>query len=186
MVYSMNKKIKDIKIIITGPPGSGKSTLISKLVEYLKTKNYVIGGITTPEIRKGFRRVGFKIVNLSTGTEEIMASIFYNTPYRVGRYSVNLDVVNNVGVNALLDALNNADVIIIDEIGKMELLSEKFIDALRRIFSSNKTVIATIGEKVIPFFYDKVVENRDTITLIRITPRAWGPQYEKIVSLLGI
>ncbi|MGQ4833403.1 MAG: NTPase [Candidatus Asgardarchaeia archaeon] len=182
----MSSAIKNIKIIITGPPGSGKSTLILKIIAYLKAKGYKIGGITTPEIRKGQRRTGFKIVNISTGENAIMASVFYKSSFKVGRYSVNIDSIEKIGVTALLDALNNADVIVIDEIGKMELLSRRFVDTLKTIFKSDKAIIATIGEKLISYFYNNIVENEYNIKLIRITPRAWENQYAEIITLLGV
>lgn len=177
---------KNIKILITGPPGSGKSTFVSRLIKDLISRGYTVGGILTPEIRERGRRTGFKIIDLLKKREGVMASVFISSPYKVGRYFVDVSVINDVGVSAIRDAISQANFVIIDEIGKMELFSKEFIKSLSDCFSSNKPVIATIGEKVISFFFSRIVKNRHNVKLIRIKPKSWEDEYNFVKKILEL
>ena len=128
-------------ILITGRPGSGKSTLIQILIDHFKDRK--ISGIVTPEIRKQNKRYGFKIIDIATGEEAIMASVDINSNKRVSKYQVDVDAIDRI-LNKLEDGLNEADIIFMDEIGKMELYSQRFKNTVKEILNSNKTVIATI------------------------------------------
>lgn len=130
-----------MKILITGLPGSGKTTLCKKIVQNLKDKK--ICGILSEEIREGGERKGFKIIDLKTGAEGMLAHVALREGPRVGKYRVNLHDIEKFS-NSLEE---DCDLMIIDEIGPMELMSEKFIRAVREIFGSGKNVIATIHYK---------------------------------------
>ncbi|MFW9818450.1 MAG: NTPase [Candidatus Thorarchaeota archaeon] len=141
----MNKKI-----LITGPPRCGKSTLISKLIKYYTNeKDYVIYGFLTPEVRDGEKRIGFDIIDISSGKRSQLARAGdYKTRHQVGKYNVfieNLDKFINKNLDLDEESL---DLIIIDEIGKMELLSKRFQRFIKEIFTSNLRVLATIGLKL--------------------------------------
>jgi len=131
-------------IFITGKPGSGKSTLIKMVIQEI-SKEFSVGGIFTPEIRKGYKRKGFKVIDISTGKEDVFAHVNFNTPYRVGKYSVDLARFDAVAVPALMYAKKNSDLIVIDEIGKMELISKNFRSALESILNSEKPLLATVN-----------------------------------------
>ncbi len=74
------------KILITGPPRSGKSTLISRIIEYYSKKNYVIYGFLTPEVRMGGKRVGFDVEDIYSGKRNKLARIGnYKTQFKLGR-----------------------------------------------------------------------------------------------------
>ena len=135
-------------ILITGRPGSGKSTLIQILIDHFKDRK--ISGIVTPEIRKQNKRYGFKIIDIATGEEEIMASVDVKSSNRVSKYQVDVDAINRIS-NKLEGGLNEADIIFVDEIGKMELYSQRFKDTVEGILDSNKTVISTIQLSQNPF-----------------------------------
>lgn len=147
-------------ILITGRPGSGKSTLIQILIDNFKDRK--ISGIVTPEIRKQNKRYGFKIINIATGEEEIMASVDINSGKRVSKYQVDVDAIDRF-LKKLEDGLNEADIIFVDEIGKMELYSQRFKDTVERILDSNKTVIATIQLSQNPFIKN-IMSRRDCKT----------------------
>lgn len=144
-------------ILITGKPGCGKSTLIQKLI-----KNRNVGGILTPEIRKSGIRYGFEIIDLKTGKKGLLSSVDTKGP-KIGKYGVNLIDIENVGVEAIRSAIENSDFIIIDELGKMEILSEKFRDVVLKALDSDKPVIATITRAKDPFI-DRV-KKRDDVKL---------------------
>lgn len=131
-------------ILVTGLPGCGKSTLIKKLIAGRR-----VGGITTPEIRKGGRRTGFEIVDLRSGKKSILASIDVKEGSAVGKYKVNLKDLDEIGSKALEEAVENKEVkiVVIDEIGKMECFSERFRRAVIVALESEKKIVAAISYK---------------------------------------
>jgi len=140
--------LRKLNILLTGPPGSGKTRLIQKIVEDLKKQGIAVGGLLTPEVRNGNERTGFHIVDILTGEQGLMADASFNSDVKVGRYGVNVDIIRDIGVNALTRAINRCDIIVIDEIGKMELYSREFQDAVEQALSSDKPLIGTVGEKL--------------------------------------
>lgn len=131
-------------ILITGLPGCGKSTLIEKL-----TAGRKVGGISTPEVRRGGQRWGFEIVDLSSGEKGILAAVDIKEGPVVGKYRVNLKDLDEIGSEALEEAIKNrgAEIIVIDEIGKMECFSGRFKRAVAVALESEKQVLAAISHK---------------------------------------
>jgi nucleoside-triphosphatase len=135
------------QILITGPPRSGKSTLISKIIEYFhKEKSFTIYGFLTPEIRKRGIRIGFDVVDIYSGKKTSLARVGdFKTEYRLGKYNVFTQEFDNYIEQFLKLEGKNPNLIIIDEIGKMELFSKKFEIFIKKIFSQEIPIIATIG-----------------------------------------
>ncbi len=132
-----------LRIVITGRPGIGKTTIFNKVIERLRYELRV-GGIVCPEVREGYSRIGFKIKDLMTGDEEWLAHkyLFKNGP-RIGRYIVN-PAAGSFGAQALERALRDADIIGIDEIGPMELKLDNLRNAIIKVLESEKPVIAVV------------------------------------------
>lgn len=155
-----------MKIFVTGMPGVGKTTLALKIAGELQNRGFKVGGMITQEIRKGGRRVGFKIKALDSGEEGILALAGEGYP-RVGRYVVNVGDLNRVGVSAIRRALQNANIIIIDEIGAMEFKSREFAKAVEEALKSEKPLLATLHRRWVNKFKDRgklyvlSVENRE-------------------------
>jgi nucleoside-triphosphatase len=138
-----------LKVLITGPPRCGKSTLITKLISYYKSKDYVLGGFLTPEVKEAGKRIGFNIKDIQSGKISLLARKgIYNTKYQLGNYSIFIEDFNNYLKNLQSYNLKTIDLLVIDEIGKMELHSQLFLSFLKKIFNSNMKILATIGQKL--------------------------------------
>ena len=137
-----------MKFFISGRPKVGKSTLIRKLIENLKGK--WAAGFITPEIIENGKRVGFYAINISTGEKIVFAHTSING-VRFGKYRVDVKSFEKL-LEKIEKEVEKADVIIIDEIGKMEFLSKRFENFLDKIFSSDKPVIATLHRALIKKF----------------------------------
>jgi nucleoside-triphosphatase len=133
--------------LLTGKPGTGKTALIKEALAATKFKR---GGFYTEEIRTGGIRQGFKIVTLD-GQEAILAHVGISSPHQVSKYKVDTDTLDRVGVSVLRRALKESDLIVIDEIGKMELLSPQFGEAVTQAINSGKKVLGTIMLNPHPF-----------------------------------
>ncbi len=133
-----------MKILITGKPGCGKTTLLARVAQALGRK---AGGMITREIRERGRRVGFYVENLITKESATFAHAGFPKAKRVGRYGVDTAALERVGVRAIQQALRECELVLIDEIGPMELYSDAFIRAVERAFSSPKHVLASIHFK---------------------------------------
>jgi len=129
---------------ITGRPGIGKTTVLLKVIEGLKTKGFSLGGMISREVRKSGSRIGFEILDIASGRKGWLAHIKQPVGPKIGKYRVNLNDLNSVGVKAILEALEKADVIVIDEIGPMELYSKEFVDAVKEALESVKPVTGTV------------------------------------------
>ncbi|MCK4239992.1 MAG: NTPase [Candidatus Atribacteria bacterium] len=166
-------------ILICGPPGVGKTTLIKKILENLNLKS---GGFHTEEIKENKNRVGFKIISLDN-QEGVLAHISIKGAKRVGRYGVNIYDLENIGVKSLSQSLKNDDLIIIDEIGKMEIFSDKFKEKVLDCLNSEKFVLATIGiggDK----FISQIKERKDVI-LFKMTRENRERLMNKILSIVS-
>jgi len=135
---------KTIKILLTGLPGCGKTTALMQIVDNLDCEK--IAGFYTQEIRKNDTRKGFRWASLdgATGT---LAHIDIKGPFRVGKYGVDVAAFEKSVVPILDFKQTDAELFVIDEIGKMECFSEKFVTAVHRLFASDKSVLATVAQK---------------------------------------
>ena len=126
--------------LLTGRPGTGKTSLIRQMLAGIKGKG---GGFYTEEIRSRGIRQGFRLVTLD-GQSAILAHVDIHSPYRVSKYGVDIDSLDRVGVSALHQAAKECDLIVIDEIGKMELFSDNFRKTVLEIIGSGRRVLGTI------------------------------------------
>ena len=134
-------------LLLTGVPGVGKTTVLTKTVEALKTKGIEVGGMISREAREGNVRVGFEIIDLASGKHGWLAHINQKSGPQVGKYHVNLEDLEIIGAEAILEATEKCAVVAIDEIGPMELFSVKFKQAVKQALESKKLVLAVIHGK---------------------------------------
>ena len=150
------------KVLLTGRPGCGKTTLVKRVVKNLSQR---AAGFYTEEIRDGGIRVGFRLVTLA-GDEGVLAHIDFKTSERVGKYGLDLSALEAVGVNAIREAMQATRLIVIDEIGPMEIRSAIFRDAVSEALDSNIAILATIVARSLPFA-DAIKKRRD-VTVIEV------------------
>lgn len=134
--------------LVTGPPGVGKSTLVSRVVMKLKSAGVIVGGCTTAELRSGGSRVGFEVRDLTSGRKGELASVSSKFGPRVGRYRVNLADLSRVGAAGVEAAAAGSEVIVIDELGPMELVSPEFRRAVSKAVASAKPIVAVVHERL--------------------------------------
>ena len=155
------------RIGITGKPRIGKSTIIKEVIRRLKTEGIKVGGMLTADIHEHGRRVGFSIEDIRTGETGILAHVqLHRHGPNVGKYIVNLTDLDAIGAQSITSALAQAEIIIIDEIGPMELKSKPFIDAVENALSSDKQLIVTVHQRSA---HDLVRRIKQTFKILEVT-----------------
>ncbi|MDA4126753.1 MAG: NTPase [Thaumarchaeota archaeon] len=134
--------------LVTGPPGVGKSSLVSKVIMRLKSAGVIVGGCTTYERRSKGIRMGFEVLDLSSGRKGELASVDSKLGPRVGRYRVNLTDLAEIGAAGLVAAAVSSELIVIDEVGPMELVSPEFRRGVKKCIDSGKPVLAVVHERL--------------------------------------
>jgi len=156
-------RLRHAKTLITGKPGVGKTTLVQKIIERMRSVN--MAGFCTAEIRCLGSRLGFELQGLN-GERRTLAHVEIDSRNRVGRYGVDTN-----GFEEFLEALDllNPDVelIVIDEIGKMELFSNRFQSLVRYALNSDKQVLASIPLKGNEFIRE--IKQRLDIHMLEVT-----------------
>ncbi|NMX21573.1 hypothetical protein C5S30_03890 [ANME-1 cluster archaeon GoMg4] len=139
-----------LRLGITGKPGIGKSTIIREVIIRLKAEGIAVDGMLTSDIHEGGRRIGFSIEDISTGEKGILAHVqLHQHGPTVGKYTVNLTDLDAIGAHSINNALTQSEpsIIIIDEIGPMELKSKRFIDAVEKAMKSDKHLIVSVHQR---------------------------------------
>jgi nucleoside-triphosphatase len=134
-------------ILLTGVPGSGKTTVIRRVVSQLDGP---VGGFYTQEIRSHGARQGFEIITLE-GRHGILAHVSLRGRERVGKYGVDVAAIDTIAVTAIENAIAAGGIVVIDEIGPMELLSERFRQAVLGALQSEAQVLGSIVLRGLPF-----------------------------------
>ncbi len=124
------------------------------------------GGFYTEEMRSRGVREGFRLVTLD-GQSAILAHISIHSPYLVSKYGVDIDSLDRVGVSALRQAAQQCDLVVIDEIGKMELFSANFREAVLQIINGGKRVLGTI--MLNPHPWADAIKRQPQVNLIEVT-----------------
>lgn len=150
-------------LLITGHPGVGKTTLILKVLRGLQRD---ADGFYTRELREKGRRVGFELVTLQ-GERGILAHTNVRSPFRVGKYGVEMMALEKLGVNAITHAIRSRSLVVIDEIGRMEIYSTAFRKSVVEALDSPAPLLATIGPQPIRFL--KQIKSRVDVELIEVT-----------------
>jgi nucleoside-triphosphatase len=158
------------KIGITGMPSVGKTQTLIKIIQKIEKNGYKIEGMITEPIIEDKKRVGFYVEDWLTKEKEVFAHVDFDYKERVGKYGVNLEALNRIGVPAIEKAIHDEDIdiIVIDEVGKMEMLSEKFCEVVSEALDCDKPILVTLHKKSrTPLLQD--IRRRDDIRILEVT-----------------
>lgn len=174
---------ESVKVGITGLPGAGKTYALLKVIEMLEADELTVGGMVTEPIIEDDRRVGFFVMDWATKVKKVFAHEDIDSKTQVGRYGVDIETLEEVGVQAIREATMDSGVIIIDEVGKMEVESEPFVDAVKDALEADMPLILTLHKKSRnPLLQD--IRRRDDIRILEVTTVNRNLLPYKIVKLL--
>ena len=149
--------------LLTGVPGSGKTSILKEVLAKVEKS---AGGFYTEEIRVSGVRHGFKIITLD-GQSATLAHIDIQSPYRVSKYGVNITGLEEVAVPAIKKAIRECDIVVIDEIGKMELFSPSFKAAVMEALESGKSILGTI--MLSPHPWADMIKRHTGVEIVSVT-----------------
>ncbi len=157
--------MKWLRVLLEGRPGVGKTTVARRLIDTLQARGVPVAGFTTEEIREGRQRVGFAVEAIS-GERGTLSHVDFPGPPRVGKYGVDLAAFEAIALPEMRQP-SKGGVVIVDEIGKMELGSAAFREAVTKLLISEVAVVATVHTFRHPF--TDALKHRPDVLLIRVT-----------------
>jgi nucleoside-triphosphatase len=163
-------------LLVTGNPGVGKTTLIKKMITESRLNPR---GFYSEEIRIGIERKGFKVKTF-TGNEGILAHVDYKNKPRVGKYGIDVESFEAIIIPEIKEALQGSELIVIDEIGKMELFSERFKELVVKALNGSAPVLGAISERGNGFI--KKIKERQDIRIYSITFKNRDSVYLEILN----
>ena len=181
-----------INILLTGRPRIGKTTIIQKFTRRCPLS---VGGFFTCEIRERGKRTGFTIEAVRSWNHEdqdgsgkkyhaVMAHVNCQSPYRVGQYGINISAIEKVGITALREGIRRAKIIIIDEIGRMEMYSTLFQKEVKNVLDCPIPVLGVIQMKRNSFLDS--IRNRSDVTVIQVTLNNRDVLPERLFDIFGL
>ncbi len=171
------------KIGVTGLPRSGKSAVMEKVVSMLTEERRdemrargddvaaakLLGGMRCEPVIEDGERVGFKCINFQTGEEDVMAHKSIDSRTRVLGYGIDPEALERIAVPAIQEAMDDYEVLVIDEIGKFSVESEAFVEIVRKAMEKDKPTLLTLHKKSRhPLLQD--IRRRDDARILEVTP----------------
>jgi nucleoside-triphosphatase len=153
---------------VTGQPGIGKTTIILKTVEALRDMGFKVGGMLSREVREKGTRLGFELIDLDTEKRGWLAHVNQPEGPHVSKYRVNLRDLENIGAGSIRNALTDAQIVVVDEIGPMELHSSAFKEAVVQAMNSDKLVVGVIHQRARDPLIDSL-RKRDDVEIFEAT-----------------
>jgi len=171
-----------MKILITGKPRAGKTTLIKRIYENLEDeKKKEIRGFFTEEIRERGDRVGFYVENF-TGQRNIFAHVEIKSNLKVGRYGVDIECFEKIALPEIEEAIKENKILFVDEIGKMELFSERFKKLIKDALDKDLKFLGTVSISPLPFI--KEIKQREDVKLYAINFLNRENLFKKIFKII--
>ncbi len=164
----MATSIKSLKIGITGLPSSGKTEGLLDVVAMLQKKDFTIGGMVSKPVKEGLQTVAFKVVDLMTGEEEIFARKDLDTKHVAEGFGVDTESLARIAPPAIRRSLEECNITVIDEIGKLQFECEEFIAVVKEGLKAGKPLFLTLHKKSRhPLLQD--IRRRDDMRILEIT-----------------
>lgn len=182
MTKSLQKRI----LLLTGSPGIGKTTVLLKVVDVLRDSGISVRGMISREVKENGVRVGFEILDPTNNKRGWLAHVDQKNGPQVGRYRVNLKDLEGIGATAIIEATEKCSVIVIDEIGPMELFSKKFKKAVKLALESGKLVMAVIHVKASDVLVDETKQREDSMIFTVTSNNRETLTEELVKEVLGI
>ncbi|SEO45009.1 nucleoside-triphosphatase [Halogranum amylolyticum] len=170
--------------LVTGQPRSGKTTVVQKTVELLRSNGLVVGGVFCPEVRLRGERVGFEIEDVLSGETRTLAHVDRDWGPSVGKYRVAVQEVDELCEQAFSRASTEADVLVVDEIAPMEVHSDVFVRRVEAALDDEKPLVAAIHERATDGFVGEV-KRRDDVELFAVSAQTREALPGRIDALVG-
>jgi nucleoside-triphosphatase len=154
-----------VRVLVEGRPGSGKTTVVARVAELLAERGMEVRGFVTHEVRERGRRVGFEVETVD-GKRATLAHVHLAGPPRVGKYGVDLEAFERIALPALGDPPRGG-VVVIDELGKMELASKPFREAVAALLDSDVSLVAAVH--VFRDQFTDRLKRRDDVERVSVT-----------------
>lgn len=167
--------------LVTGRPGSGKTTVVERVVEEVQNHDLRVGGVYSPEIREDGERAGFRIVDAASLEGSVMAHVDYDGP-GVGKYGVDVEAVDELCGKAFRRA-GERDVVVVDEVAPMEVVSKEFREGVRYALDSETPVLAAVHYSSTRGFVGEV-KDRDDAEVHEVTGESRDELPEKLVEMV--
>jgi nucleoside-triphosphatase len=171
---------RPLRLLLEGRPGIGKTTVARRLLALLRDAGIPLGGFVTDEIRRGGRREGFAVQTVA-GQRGVLAHVELPGPPRVGRYGVDLPAFERVALPAMAGP-QPVGVVVVDELGRMELASAAFRDAMSELLDREVAVVATVHVHRHPF--TDALKRRPDLRVVRVTERSRDALPERLAAEL--
>lgn len=168
-------------ILLTGRPRVGKSTLIRRVSDKLRQMGYMTGGFYTLEVSKEGKRTGFSI-NTLDGKTGRLAEIGFKSRFTLGKYGIDMEQFESLALPALESAIEKGNIVIIDEIGFMELKSPRFRELVEKALSSPQPVIATIMRN--SYEFPDRIKASDDVLIFKVTVENRERLADEIVKII--
>jgi nucleoside-triphosphatase len=173
---------RPLRLLLEGRPGIGKTTVARRLLALLRDAGVPLGGFVTDEVRTGGRREGFAVQTVA-GQRGVLAHVELPGPPRVGRYGVDLPAFERVALPAMVAPRPvGVVVVVVDELGRMELASAAFRDAMSDLLDREVAVVATVHVHRHPF--TDALKRRPDLRVIRVTERSRDALPERLAAEL--